>query len=234
MSRPPDDDAIVIGRCDKPAGGWGALRSVGTALGRGDLGKELATLRRLNHASGIDCPGCAWPDAPGGGLVQFCEQGVKAVAHETTARRATAEFFAAHPLRELRGRDDLWLEAQGRLTEPLRYDAASDTYRPIDWADAFALAGTRLRELRAVRGADATAFYTSGRSSNEAAFLYQLFARAYGTNTCRIPPTFVMSRPASRCAKSSASARARPRSRISMSPMPFSSSATTPPRIIRA
>lgn len=182
MSRPPDDDAIVIGRCDKPAGGWGALRSVGTALGRGDLGKELATLRRLNHASGIDCPGCAWPDAPGGGLVQFCEQGVKAVAHETTARRATAEFFAAHPLRELRGRDDLWLEAQGRLTEPLRYDAASDTYRPIDWADAFALAGTRLRELRAVRGADATAFYTSGRSSNEAAFLYQLFARAYGTN----------------------------------------------------
>lgn len=176
------DDGIVIGRCDRPAGGWGALKGVAQALGRGDPGKELAALARLNHASGIDCPGCAWPDAPDGGRVQFCEQGAKAVCHEAATQRVDAGFFARHPLSELRGHDDLWLEAQGRLSEPLRYDAMSDCYTPISWDDAFALAGERLRALRQQHGADASAFYTSGRSSNEAAFLYQLLARAYGTN----------------------------------------------------
>ena len=178
----PDGGVPLVRRDDKPAGGWGALRSVGRALARTDVFKGVAALCRLNHARGVDCPGCAWPDAPGGSPVQFCEQGAKAVAHETTGQRANAAFFAAHPLRELRERDELWLEAQGRLTEPLHYDVASDTYRPVSWDAAFAMAGEALRELREARGADSAAFYASGRSSNEAAFLYQLFARTFGTN----------------------------------------------------
>jgi molybdopterin-dependent oxidoreductase alpha subunit len=163
----------------RPAGGWGALRATGKSLLKHGAWRGAATLLQANQPGGFDCPGCAWPDSPRAKRFAFCENGAKAIAHEATAARANAEFFAAHPLSVLREQSDLWLEAQGRLTEPMRYDPVSDTYRPLPWNQAFALAGEALRQLpdpnRAV-------FYTSGRASNEAAFLYQLFVRAYGTN----------------------------------------------------
>ena len=163
-----------------PAGGWGALKSVSKALLSQDIPvKGARTLLSANQPDGFDCPGCAWPDRNHASTFEFCENGAKAVASEATARRATPEFFAQHTVTELAGRSDFFLEDQGRLTEPLVYDAASDKYRPIAWDDAFALVG---RHLNALPDPNQAMFYTSGRASNEAAFLYQLFVREYGTN----------------------------------------------------
>jgi molybdopterin-dependent oxidoreductase alpha subunit len=165
---------------DPPAGGWQALQAVGRAVSaQGDpLGAGRALLR-VNQPEGFDCPGCAWPDPKHTSSFEFCENGAKAVAWETTARNVDAAFFAAHTVTELRAQSDHWLEGQGRLAEPLRYDAPSDRFLPIGWSEAFAHIGAR---LRAQPSPDAVAFYTSGRTSNEAAFLYQLFAREFGTN----------------------------------------------------
>ena len=133
----------------------------------------------MNQQRGYDCPGCAWPDPDRRHHVEFCENGAKAVAHEATSRRLTREFFARWSLPELSDRTDHWLEAQGRLTEPLFKPGDSDHYEPVSWDDAFA----RISEaLHALDGPDQAIFYTSGRTSNEAAFLYQLFARQLGTN----------------------------------------------------
>ncbi|MGC8528558.1 molybdopterin-dependent oxidoreductase, partial [Acidiphilium sp.] len=110
---------------------------------------------------------------------EFCENGVKAVAAESTSRRADESLFARYSVAELLRQSDFELEQHGRLTEPMVYDAASDHYRPISWGDAFALIA---RELQALPDPDQAAFYTSGRTSNEAAYLFQLFVRAYGTN----------------------------------------------------
>src|SRR5205823_3582253 len=110
---------------------------------------------------------------------EFCENGAKAVAWETTKKRVTREFFAAWTVGELERQSDHWLEKQGRLTEPMRYDSSTDRYVPMSWDEAFALIG---RELRALADPNEAEFYTSGRTSNEAAFLYQVFARLYGTN----------------------------------------------------
>ena len=163
-----------------PAGGWGALKSVSQALLRQDIPvKGAKTLLSANQPDGFDCPGCAWPDRNHASTFEFCENGVKAVASEATARRVTREFFAAHTVAELAARSDFFLEDQGRLTEPMAYDAASDKYVPISWDDAFALVA---RHLDALPHPDRALFYTSGRASNEAAFLYQLFVREYGTN----------------------------------------------------
>lgn len=165
---------------DKAAGGKDALASSVRALRKqGILGKGARTLLRANQPHGFDCPGCAWPDRNPHSTFQFCENGVKAVAAEATARRVTAGFFAAHTVTELAGWSDMDLEDQGRLTEPMRYDPASDRYLPVSWDDAFALVA---RELRALDDPDRAIFYTSGRTSNEAAFLYQLFVRQFGTN----------------------------------------------------
>ena len=157
-----------------PAGGWGALRSVKNALMRQDIPlKGAKTLLSANQPDGFDCPGCAWPDRNHASTFEFCENGAKAVAAEATARRVTPEFFARHTVTELLGQSDFWLEDQGRLTEPMVYEAASDTYVPISWDDAFALMG---RHLNALPDPDQAIFYTSGRASNEAAFLYQLLS----------------------------------------------------------
>src|SRR5207253_576145 len=110
---------------------------------------------------------------------EFCENGAKAVAEEATTRRITREFFGRHPVSELAERSDYWLGQQGRLTEPMLKPEGSDHYEPIGWDAAFALLAG---ELRGLRGPDEAVFYTSGRTSNEAAFAYQLFARAFGTN----------------------------------------------------
>ncbi|MDC8802316.1 FdhF/YdeP family oxidoreductase [Halomonas pacifica] len=163
-----------------PAGGWGALKSVGRQLARS--GAPLTGVRALlamNQADGFDCPGCAWGDPTHGAAFEFCENGAKAVAWEATAKRAGRDFFARHTVSELLGWDDCRLEAQGRLVEPLCYDAATDRYRPIGWDAAFALIAERLAGLD---DPDRALFYTSGRASNEAAYLYQLFVRLFGTN----------------------------------------------------
>ncbi len=163
-----------------PAGGWGALASVTRSwLGSGQAMKNVRTLLRANQDHGFDCPGCAWGEGPEPGRIRFCENGAKAITWEATARRADPAFFAAHTVAELAARSDHWLEGQGRLSEPMRYDADQDRYLPIGWDAAFALIAQALRRLDSP---DQAEFYTSGRTSNEAAFLYQLFVRAYGTN----------------------------------------------------
>lgn len=163
-----------------PAGGWGALRSVTNALLKQDIPlKGAKTMLSANQPDGFDCPGCAWPDRNHASTFEFCENGVKAVAAEATARRAGPELFAKHTVAELAQQSDFWLEDQGRLTHPMVYDAASDKYVPIEWDAAFALVA---RHLNALPDPNQAIFYTSGRASNEAAFLYQLFVREYGTN----------------------------------------------------
>ncbi len=179
MADHPDNDA-PIRPYDKPAGGWDALKSSWRALRQQDaVLRGPGTLLRTNQPTGFDCPGCAWPDRNPHSTFEFCENGVKAVANEATSKRVTADFFAAHSVAWLAEQSDEFLEAQGRLTEPMAYDPANDRYVPIGWDAAFA----RIADaLNALASPDEAIFYTSGRTSNEAAFLYQLFVRAYGTN----------------------------------------------------
>ncbi len=163
-----------------PAGGWGALRSVKNTLLKHDIPiKGAKTLLSANQPDGFDCPGCAWPDRNHASSFEFCENGVKAVAAEATARRVGPDFFARHTVAEMMAQSDFWLEDQGRLTQPMRYDAGSDRYFPVEWDEAFALIA---QHLNALPDPNQAIFYTSGRASNEAAFLYQLFVREYGTN----------------------------------------------------
>jgi molybdopterin-dependent oxidoreductase alpha subunit len=133
----------------------------------------------MNQPDGFDCPGCAWPEPHDASRFEFCENGAKAVAEEATNRRLTAEFFAAHPITELAGRSDYWLGQQGRLTEPMLRERGDDHYRPLSWEAAFERIGSALRSVPSPHRA---VFYTSGRTSNEAAFVYQLMVRALGTN----------------------------------------------------
>ncbi|XUW92360.1 FdhF/YdeP family oxidoreductase [Burkholderia sp. M6-3] len=164
----------------EPAGGWGALKATGEALTlQGVAISGAKTLLRMNQPEGFDCPGCAWPDPKHTSSFEFCENGAKAVAWEATVNRCTPEFFAAHSVSELSAWDDYDLEMAGRLTHPMVYDRASDRYVPIEWSDAFVLVAKHLNGLDHPDQAD---FYTSGRASNEAAFLYQIFVREFGTN----------------------------------------------------
>jgi molybdopterin-dependent oxidoreductase alpha subunit len=164
---------------DGPAGGWGALRATAQAIHQQMESIEAPiTLMRTNQPDGFDCPGCAWPDKEHRSTFQFCENGAKAVTWEATTKRVPPEFFAANTVTSLLQKTDYELEDMGRLTHPLVYDRATDTYRAVEWEDAFARIGEILRSL----SPDQVEFYTSGRASNEAAFLYQLFAREYGTN----------------------------------------------------
>lgn len=163
-----------------PAAGWGALKAVTINLIKEKVaGGNYRTLLRQNQPDGFDCPGCAWPDRQHASTFEFCENGVKAVAAEATSKRVTPDFFAAHTVTELLEQSDFELEQHGRLTDPMVYDARTDRYVPIAWDDAFELIA---RHLRALPDPNQAAFYTSGRASNEAAFLYQLFVRRYGTN----------------------------------------------------
>src|SRR5580704_1763650 len=163
-----------------PAGGWGALKAVSEHLIEQHIPvKGAETLFRMNQPAGFDCPGCAWPDPKHTSSFEFCENGVKAVAWEATSKRCTPEFFAAHSVAELTGWSDYQLEMVGRITHPMAYDAASDHYVPVTWEEAFAIIGAHLNALPDPNMAE---FYTSGRTSNEAAFLYQLFVREFGSN----------------------------------------------------
>lgn len=164
----------------RPAGGWGSVWATARAVrAHMDVGEASRTLLRANKPDGFDCPGCAWPDKEQTSTFQFCENGAKAVTWEATKKRATPEFFAEHTLSSLTGFSDHALEDAGRLTHPMAYDRASDRYRPLAWDEAFARIGSA---LRAVPDPSAVEFYASGRASNEAAFLYHLFAREYGSN----------------------------------------------------
>lgn len=149
-----------------------------TTMETGPL-RTARLLARINQDGGFDCPGCAWPEAGDRSFAEFCENGAKAVAHEATHARVDEEFFAKHTIEELRAKSDHWLEAQGRLVRPMHRKAGSDRYEPASWDDALAAIGAKLRSLASPNEA---VFYTSGRTSNEAAFLYQLFVRELGTN----------------------------------------------------
>jgi molybdopterin-dependent oxidoreductase alpha subunit len=163
-----------------PAGGWGSARSLGQILAR--EGVPLSgplVLARQNKPDGFQCVSCAWPKPASPLPFEFCENGAKATAWEITTQRATPDFFAKHTVTELLGWDEYHLEQAGRLTHPMRYDPATDTYRPVSWQIAYSEIG---RELRSVRDRRNAVFYSSGRSSNEASYLYGLFARLYGNN----------------------------------------------------
>lgn len=169
-----------IEKYDAPAGGWGALRAVAKTLAHQQVvAQGTATLLKANKPEGFDCPGCAWPDPKHTSSFEFCENGAKAITWESTAKRVDPSFFAAHTVSELWEWTDHALEDEGRLTHPMIYNAETDRYEVIEWDVAFARIGAELNGLEDPHQAE---FYTSGRASNEAAFLYQLLVRAYGTN----------------------------------------------------
>src|ERR1700754_2202413 len=175
-----EDEVKGVGDYEGAAAGWGALKAVADAV-RGQMAivKETRGLLSMNQPHGFDCPGCAWPDPKHTSSFEFCENGAKAVAWEATADRCTPDFFANHTVTELSAWEDFDLEMVGRITHPMVYDSASDRYVSIGWDDAFTLIASHLNALDSPNQAD---FYTSGRAPNEAAFLYQLFAREYGSS----------------------------------------------------
>ena len=171
----------TLGAPSSAAAGLTAVR-ITTQIALGAMGavRGAQLLLQVNQKDGFDCQSCAWPSPDGERhTFEFCENGAKAVADEATPKRITAEFFEHHAVAELAAQSDHWLNAQGRLTEPMVLRAGATHYAPIAWDEAFALIAA---ELRALLTPDAAAFYTSGRTSNEAAFLWQLFVRQFGTN----------------------------------------------------
>ncbi len=176
-----DEQAVVATGPEHEAAGVKAVMvSLQRALKSMGTWRTGASLVRLNQRHGFDCPGCAWPEEHGGRkFAEFCENGAKAVAEEATKRVVTPDFFARHSLADLDGRPEYWLSQQGRLTHPMVLRPGDDHYRAIDWDEAYQLIAD---ELRALDDPDEAVFYTSGRTSNEAAFLYQLMVRSFGTN----------------------------------------------------
>ncbi|HEY0172438.1 MAG TPA: FdhF/YdeP family oxidoreductase [Pyrinomonadaceae bacterium] len=156
---------------------WSATKHIAREAG---VVRGARTLLKVNQKDGFDCPGCAWPDPDGKrSHAEFCENGAKAVAEEATTRRVGPEFFREWSVPDLSRKSDFWLGKQGRLTHPVVLRAGATHYEPIEWGEAFRLVAS---ELNALDTPDEAAFYTSGRASNEAAFLYQLFVRQFGTN----------------------------------------------------
>ena len=174
-------DVEVHGAKDSAAGITAVAVTMKRALEQMGPSRTARTLLKLNQADGFDCQGCAWPDPDPDHrhTAEFCENGAKAVTEEATKRRVGWDFFARHSVDELAAHTDYWLGQQGRLTEPMILRQGATHYTPITWQDAFALVADR---LNALPSPDEAVFYTSGRTSNEAAFAYQLFIRAFGTN----------------------------------------------------
>jgi molybdopterin-dependent oxidoreductase alpha subunit len=176
-----DEHAAEVSGAEHEAAG---VKAVMVSLHRGldQMGpvRTVAALSRLNQRHGFDCPGCAWPEEHGGRkIAEFCENGAKAVAEEATKRRVTPDFFARHSVTELADQPEYWLSQQGRITQPMVLPPGEAHYRPIAWDDAYRLIAEHLNGLDSP---DEACFYTSGRTSNEAAFLYQLLVRSFGTN----------------------------------------------------
>ncbi|MDT5318414.1 MAG: hypothetical protein QOD88_936 [Mycobacterium sp.] len=176
-----DEHAVrVNGPAHEAAGVKAVMVSMERALVQMGPTRMTAALARVNQRHGFDCPGCAWPEEPGGRkIAEFCENGAKAVAEEATKRTVTPEFFARHSVSELATRPEYWLSQQGRVTHPMVLREGHDHYEPIDWDDAYRLIA---KHLNGLDSPDEAVFYTSGRTSNEAAFLYQLMVRSFGTN----------------------------------------------------
>ena len=165
------------------AGGFPAIRSSFEHMRKHGHGvaSALKILSSMNQKDGFDCPGCAWPDPDDrrSTIAEFCENGAKAAAWEATTKKIDETFFVSHSVQELSQQSDRWLGDQGRFVEPLVLRPGSTHYESIEWNEAFALIA---KELNALDSPNEAIFYTSGRTSNEAAFLYQLFVRAFGTN----------------------------------------------------
>ncbi|MFE8965424.1 FdhF/YdeP family oxidoreductase [Streptomyces albogriseolus] len=183
-TKPPQGDPVqdapkVAGRKRTAAGLPAIGHTLRMAHQQMGVRRTALTLLSVNQKDGFDCPGCAWPEPEHRHRAEFCENGAKAVAEEATLRRVTPEFFAAHPVSGLARRSGYWLGQQGRLTHPMYLPEGADHYEPVSWERAF---GIVAEELTALSSPDEAVFYTSGRTSNEAAFLYQLFARKLGTN----------------------------------------------------
>ncbi|MFV8229633.1 FdhF/YdeP family oxidoreductase [Mycolicibacterium fortuitum] len=175
-----EHSVISTGAKDEAAGVKAVLVSMQRGLEQMGPLRTAAALTKLNQRHGFDCPGCAWPEEHGGRkLAEFCENGAKAVAEEATKRVVTPELFARHTIAELETKPEYWLSQQGRLTQPMVLAPGEDHYRPIEWDDAYRLIA---EHLNALDSPDEALFYTSGRTSNEAAFLYQLMVRSFGTN----------------------------------------------------
>ncbi|NLV55913.1 MAG: FdhF/YdeP family oxidoreductase [Acidimicrobiales bacterium] len=176
----PGDDELEVRPPQTVAAGAAAVgHALEIAVEQMGVRRTLGTLLRVNQVDGFDCPGCAWPESTDRSHAEFCENGAKAVAEEATRRRVGADFFARHPIADLAGRSDYWLGQQGRLTQPVVRRPGGTHYEPIGWAEAYDLIAA---ELAALDDPDGAVFYTSGRTSNEAAFAYQLLVRAFGTN----------------------------------------------------
>jgi molybdopterin-dependent oxidoreductase alpha subunit len=179
-SSDPGDEHLEVGDAKQWAAGIpGVLHSLEHARDQMGLRRGAKLLLHVNQHHGFDCPGCAWPEPDHRSRFEFCENGAKAVAEEATLRRVEPSFFAAHSVSDLATRSDYWLGQQGRLTTPVYKAPGDDHYREVSWDDAIGIAGDA---LGALDDPDRAAFYTSGRTSNEAAFVYQLFVRAFGTN----------------------------------------------------
>lgn len=176
-----DEHAITVTpRKHEAAGVRAVLVSLQRALEQMGALRTAAALARLNQRHGFDCPGCAWPEGHGGRKrAEFCENGAKAVAEEATKRTVTPEFFARHSIGELSAKPEYWLSQQGRIAHPMVLRPGADHYQPIGWDGAYRLIAER---LNALDSPDEAVFYTSGRTSNEAAFCYQLLVRSFGTN----------------------------------------------------
>ncbi len=173
---------LTLGPLKKTAAGVPAvIVSLKHIFGEAGFFRGLKALSKLNQKDGFDCPSCAWPDPDDerSGIAEYCENGAKAVAEEATAKQLKAGFFAANAVNDLAQLSDYEIGRKGRIAEPVYLPKGASHYQPISWEDAFNKIGTALNELSTPNEA---VFYTSGRTSNEAAFLYQLFVREFGTN----------------------------------------------------
>jgi molybdopterin-dependent oxidoreductase alpha subunit len=174
------EDGLTIGKPETWAAGVpGVAYSLLHSYEEMGLRRSAVTLRAINQKDGFDCMSCAWPDPPDRKKAEFCENGALAVAWEADLRRIPSSFWEEHGLSSLEQQSEYWMGQQGRLVEPVYKPAGSDHYRPIGWDEAFSIVAD---ELNSLSSPDQATFYTSGRTSNEAAYVYQLFVRAFGTN----------------------------------------------------
>ena len=176
-----EDHDLRLSHPEQAAAGMPAIISTLTHISKeAGLFRGGELLLRVNQFEGFDCPGCAWPEPDSHRLVaEFCENGAKAVAEEATRELVTPDFFRKWSVAELSSQSDYWIGKRGRIEQPMVLRSGAEHYEPISWEDASSLIA---RELNSLASPDEAAFYTSGRTSNEAAFLYQLFVRQFGTN----------------------------------------------------
>ena len=175
-----EDELLVSEPKLAAAGAKAVMVSMERGFAEAGVTRTLRSMLRVNQRGGFDCPGCAWPESITGARkpAEFCENGAKAIAEEASARTVTPEWWAQHPISVLREKTEYWLGSQGRITAPMIIRAGETHYTPISWADAFATIGEHVNATTA----DRCIFYTSGRTANETAFMYQLLARSLGTN----------------------------------------------------